>query len=81
GPYTCDARPPASQTAALSLAIYASFDPAQVTQWRVSGCQFAGLPVTAWQLAYAERIIGWFLIPFAVLTFTGILRRLLGYKS
>jgi hypothetical protein len=27
------------------------------------------------------HLIGWFLIPLALLTFTGVLRRLLGYRS
>jgi len=79
-PYACDARAPASDAAALSIAVYASFDPALVTQWRVSACPVAGTAVTAWHLANAERIIGWFLIPLALLTFTGVLRRLLGYR-
>jgi hypothetical protein len=79
--YACDTRPPLGDAAALNLAIYGSFDPALVTDWRVSGCSIVGTPVTAWQVAYVERIIGWLLIPLAFLTFTGILRRLLGDRT
>lgn len=80
-PHACDAQAPVADAAALSGAIYGSFDPALVTTWRVSGCQIAKTPVTAWHLANVERIIGWFLIPLALLTFTGVLARLLGYRS
>jgi hypothetical protein len=79
-PYPCDARAPLQDAAALSAATYVSFDPAFVTQWRVSSCPVAGTPVTASELAKTERALGWFLIPLALLTFSGVLRRLLGYR-
>jgi hypothetical protein len=80
-PGACDARPPALDAAALSLAVLASLDPAPLTAWRVSACSIGGSPVTSWDVANAVHLIGWFLIPLALLTFTGVLRRLLGYRS
>ncbi len=77
----CDERAPLDDAAALGIATYASLDPALLTSWRVSGCGIPGSPVTAASSAGLLRAAGWLLIPFALLTFTGVLRRLLGFHK
>ena len=77
----CDARAPLNDAAALSIATYASLDPALLTPWRVSTCGIPGTPVTAASSAGLLRAVGWLLIPLALLTFTGVLRRLLGFRK
>jgi hypothetical protein len=78
--YECDQTAPITDAASLSLAYYASLDPAQVSPWRAGGCVLTGTQMPAWRFAQVERVFGWVLIPFALLTFTGVLRHLGGYR-
>jgi hypothetical protein len=77
----CVRAPSAATAAYLTLTTYTSVDRFMTRPPRASECGVAGSAVTAVDVERVNRLCGLILLPLLILTLTGVLRVLLGYRK
>jgi hypothetical protein len=80
GPACARAMTPASASY-LTIATYTSADRFMTSPPRAPACRVAGLLLPAVDVERANRLAGLVLLPLLILTLTGILRAMLGWRS